>query len=258
MTQICINVTLFPHDWIQFSVSFFPLGAKSSILPLQGNSRSASLEFDLFQEITQWIHCLNVITWKCMLLYWGIFPTPRASPPPFPEWPQEAGVAYEPSWQQGWHLSCLVLCVFPWLVWDDLAFGCWHLSPLCPLWMSLPHLAFQGGLARAAETSAPGPGLAPQVFSLCPVVVPIPAVFYLLAVIASVFTTGTGRCSTSSVPCFSLGKTSVPYVRLLLYLDTMWGHFFCVLQSPNSTFLNYSRISLFSQAGVLRAADAFS
>lgn len=74
MTQICINVTLFPHDWIQFSVSFFPLGAKSSILPLQGNSRSASLEFGLFQEITQWIHCLNVITWKCMLLYWGIFP----------------------------------------------------------------------------------------------------------------------------------------------------------------------------------------
>lgn len=105
MTQICIKVTLFPHDWIQFSVSFFPLGAKSSILPLQGNSRSASLEFDLFQEITQWIHCLNVITWKCVLLYWGIFPTPRASPPPFPEWPQEAGVAYEPSRRQGWRLS---------------------------------------------------------------------------------------------------------------------------------------------------------
>lgn len=156
----------------------FLWGQKSSVLPLQGNLRSASLEFDLFQEITQWIHYLNIVTWKCILPYWGIFPIPRAFPlSPFPEWHHEAGEAYISSWRWGWHLSCAQSsessCGLSSVTWPLFA----ALFPHCILWeCDWSHLAFQCVLAYAAKTCAPGHGLALHIYRVslwwCPLQVP--------------------------------------------------------------------------------------
>lgn len=182
MTQTLHKCNISP-PWLN-SVCYEPLslwGQKGSILPLQGNSRSASLEFDLFQEITQWIHYLNIVSWKCILLNWGISPIPRAFPVSlFPEWRHEAREACVPSWRWGWRLSCaqssesscslssvtwpLVAAVFP-----------RSILPECD-WSPL---AFQCTLACAAKTCAPDRGLALQVYRLSLWQCPSPGIFVI-------------------------------------------------------------------------------